>query len=91
MSSMAERLRARSEKRPMYTLDESDDEFLLPVPGSKGKKKEDGKRKDEGRKRDKDDDFLETEKIEKFVRDDAVTCFLFLILLSLDLLFCLLF
>ncbi|XP_078157848.1 chromatin remodeling factor CHD3 (PICKLE) isoform X4 [Carex rostrata] len=71
MSSMAERLRARSEKRPMYTLDESDDEFLLPVSGSKGKKKEDGKRKDEGRKRDKDDDFLETEKIEKFVRDDA--------------------
>lgn len=72
MSSMAERLRARSEKRPMYILDDSDDDFLPPL-GSKGKKKEDGKRKDEGKKKEKDESPVEAEKIEKFARDDAVT------------------
>ncbi|KAJ1698567.1 hypothetical protein LUZ63_007079 [Rhynchospora breviuscula] len=71
MSSMAERLRARSEKRPLYNLDDSDDDFLPPASGSKGKKKEDGKRKDEGKKRDKEENLLETEQIEKFVRDDV--------------------
>lgn len=72
MSSMAERLRARSEKRPMYTLDDSDDDFLLPpLSASKGKKKDDAK------KRDKDEGFSEAEKIEKFVRDDAVLCAFF--------------
>jgi hypothetical protein len=74
MSSMAERLRARSEKRPMYNLDDSDDDFLPPASGSKGKKKEDVKRSNEGKKREKDDFFFETEKIEKFIRDDAVMC-----------------
>lgn len=68
----------------MYNLDDSDDDFLPPASGSKGKKKEDGKRRDEGKKREKDDDFLETEKIEKFVRDDAVTCVL-LVLIPLSL------
>ena len=35
MSSLVERLRVRSEKRPLYTLDESDDD--LPPRGGGGK------------------------------------------------------
>jgi hypothetical protein len=35
MSSLVERLRVRSEKRPRYILDESDDD--LPPRGGKGK------------------------------------------------------
>jgi hypothetical protein len=35
MSSLVERLRVRSERRPLYTLDESDDD--LPPRGGKGK------------------------------------------------------
>uniref|UniRef100_A0A0D9WMM4 CHD3-type chromatin-remodeling factor PICKLE n=1 Tax=Leersia perrieri TaxID=77586 RepID=A0A0D9WMM4_9ORYZ len=35
MSSLVERLRVRSEKRPLYTLDESDDD--LPPKGGKGR------------------------------------------------------
>jgi hypothetical protein len=70
----------------MYNLDDSDDDFLPPASGSKGKKKEDVKRSNEGKKREKDDFFFETEKIEKFIRDDAVmcVCVFFLISLSLD-------
>jgi chromodomain-helicase-DNA-binding protein 4 len=51
MSSLVERLRVRSERRPVYNLDESDDDDYVS-----------GKAKNP------------QEKIERFVRDDAV-CF----------------
>lgn len=38
MSSLVERLRVRSDKRPRYTLDESDDDF--PPRGGNGKGKD---------------------------------------------------
>jgi chromodomain-helicase-DNA-binding protein 4 len=38
MSSLVERLRVRSERRPLYTLDESDDD--LPPRGGAGKGKD---------------------------------------------------
>jgi chromodomain-helicase-DNA-binding protein 4 len=38
MSSLVERLRVRSDKRPRYTLDESDDD--LPPRGGNGKGKD---------------------------------------------------
>ncbi|KAJ3695446.1 hypothetical protein LUZ60_000823 [Juncus effusus] len=79
MSSMAERLRARSEKRPLYTLDESDDDlYLPPSAGAKGKKKEEVKKKDEGKRKEKDKDKEKDESpeeieenFEKFEREDA--------------------
>ena len=52
MSSLVERLRVRSERRPIYNLDESDDD--ADFVSGKAKKPQ--------------------EKIERFVRDDAV-CF----------------
>ena len=37
MSSLVERLRVRSERRPRYALDESDDDLPLRVGAGKGK------------------------------------------------------
>lgn len=56
MSSLVERLRVRSEKRPVYTLDgDSDDELILKAGSAKAKQEKKA-----------------TAEIERIVRDDVV-------------------
>lgn len=57
MASLVERLRARSEKRPLYE-DDSDDDFIAKKRGTGGNQTAAGS--------------SSPEKIERFVREDAV-------------------